>query len=1003
MAWASKYNDDEVIECGLQLVDLYNRKQNSADQILSYVQNSDFISALKLVKSIEKDERKFIMYMLCIMEITPLNAKVSENSKTIIENLLIEMVKNLPTDFSWDGHFSSYIVFKIAYHMYILRIDFEPILKMSEYWHSDLNWIESNGPYSKEEIIVLQNIIKHIEDEEVKKRIFNLFLLELAKQNEISIIKSLIKSLNFNNNENLMSAIAETLAKNNNIKKSIVFALKIKDYSELNDCLLNITKILLKKDKISAVFELYPHFSMHYYRVSYFCELSNYFFEKRNNTYNEYIKHAEEVVSLIENNSWLLMAKRKIALAYISQRKYKKAQELINETFVLDNANDKLKDFGLISIIEKLAKVKKYNLALKIVREITNNNLRGKEFIKILLLKRKTKEELFLLSKWENFYEFDEDKIDLIKYLLEYKKKKFLFQLCRELNHIGDVAITFMEKGEIDHAFKLMKSFSKKIWNNPKKQIIQLLLEEKKFDDIFYVLGLIRNQSSSSEWLEFFNWIFENIELNNYEKIINGYGFDQFIKESKNEEIKKIYLNILKYRIKTTSQDIVLKEISFSSYREGNIDLLFLIIKEVKDLEEQIKIIELILKYELESRSKNLNKCLETLIKLIEVNRIGYNRIGYINLLIAKIHLETNEKSKFDQLIDSIPIKEITIENELAYPKLDLLVNISSLYLSKYGKIEFKRYLEFIITEIKKLKSISNEKKCFWLNDLAKASIISKDFEIANNLINEALTLLSAPYDIEEDSCYTELASILVKLDRSNEAIEVIEKLDGNIFGLPTIFYFFLIIEDIISIGNNKFLDYIQSKIKNNEELTEFYIYCFQGWYDNNNFNKFNLFYKNAINLVLQINDEDKQFLLLEKIVKFLEYNEEYVKLNDLFEKIPQLKIKLALARLIGFDIARDERVYKKNILKYCDLNSHIKDAIWRGVLGYKWKRYNLDSKTIFNNIKKLNMSEETLINLLEYFFYKKIFINSCIGIDVKSVERVFDIQWAIEIKNRIN
>jgi hypothetical protein len=29
------------------------------------------------------------------------------------------------------------------------------------------------------------------------------------------------------------------------------------------------------------------------------------------------------------------------------------------------------------------------------------------------------------------------------------------------------------------------------------------------------------------------------------------------------------------------------------------------------------------------------------------------------------------------------------------------------------------------LLEIKKLKSISNEKKCFWLNDLAKASIIS--------------------------------------------------------------------------------------------------------------------------------------------------------------------------------------------------------------------------------------------------------------------------------------
>ena len=79
MAWAFKYNDDEVIECGLQMVDLHHQEQNAAPQIVALVGEGDFDAALKRIEQFggndkEGLQRKFILYMLCLMELTLLES-----------------------------------------------------------------------------------------------------------------------------------------------------------------------------------------------------------------------------------------------------------------------------------------------------------------------------------------------------------------------------------------------------------------------------------------------------------------------------------------------------------------------------------------------------------------------------------------------------------------------------------------------------------------------------------------------------------------------------------------------------------------------------------------------------------------------------------------------------------------------------------------------------------------------------------------------------------------
>ncbi len=46
MSWASKYNDDEVIECGLQMVDLHHQEQNGAGDILNFIEEGAYEIAL---------------------------------------------------------------------------------------------------------------------------------------------------------------------------------------------------------------------------------------------------------------------------------------------------------------------------------------------------------------------------------------------------------------------------------------------------------------------------------------------------------------------------------------------------------------------------------------------------------------------------------------------------------------------------------------------------------------------------------------------------------------------------------------------------------------------------------------------------------------------------------------------------------------------------------------------------------------------------------------------
>ncbi|MFM7748510.1 MAG: hypothetical protein ACKO7X_11400, partial [Bacteroidota bacterium] len=119
MLWASKYDDDEVIECALNKVDLYHMEQNDAPRIVELVAQNDIETALQRIESFggndkEGLQRKFILYMLCLMELTLLDSKDKPFRRDAIEKLLSHLDDILPIDYSaskWHDFFPSYLMF----------------------------------------------------------------------------------------------------------------------------------------------------------------------------------------------------------------------------------------------------------------------------------------------------------------------------------------------------------------------------------------------------------------------------------------------------------------------------------------------------------------------------------------------------------------------------------------------------------------------------------------------------------------------------------------------------------------------------------------------------------------------------------------------------------------------------------------------------------------------------------------------------------------------------
>jgi tetratricopeptide (TPR) repeat protein len=193
MLWASKYDEDEVIECALNKVDLYHQEQNDAPRIVELVAQNDIETALQRIESFggnDKDglQRKFILYMLCLMELTLLDSKDKPFRKEAIEKLLKHLDDNLPDDpsvLNWGDFFPSYTMFKVTFSLAELELDYLVLFNRTLCW--DEQWIANYGNYSDLEFVVLSKCLAIINSDFSKSRATLAFCSELAKQGEFEM------------------------------------------------------------------------------------------------------------------------------------------------------------------------------------------------------------------------------------------------------------------------------------------------------------------------------------------------------------------------------------------------------------------------------------------------------------------------------------------------------------------------------------------------------------------------------------------------------------------------------------------------------------------------------------------------------------------------------------------------------------------------------------------------------------------------------------------------
>ena len=141
MIWASKYDDEEVIECALNKVDLHHQEQNDAPRIVELVAQNDIENALDRIDKFggqdkEGLQRKFILYMLCLMELTLLESKDKPFRREAIEKLLKHFDNNFSKteiSFDWAGFFPIKTIISIIGEFIFLDLSYESLAQTSNF------------------------------------------------------------------------------------------------------------------------------------------------------------------------------------------------------------------------------------------------------------------------------------------------------------------------------------------------------------------------------------------------------------------------------------------------------------------------------------------------------------------------------------------------------------------------------------------------------------------------------------------------------------------------------------------------------------------------------------------------------------------------------------------------------------------------------------------------------------------------------------------------------
>jgi hypothetical protein len=255
--WTAKFQPEETVMGYLDLVELQYKEKNDAENIVALVANNEMELALKRIDSFagndkEGLQRKFTLYMLCLMELTLLGSKDKPFRKSAIEKLLKHLDDNIPANqfdlINWNDFFPSYLMFKMASEWAELGVDYLVVYKRTDNWESE--WIGQKGPYSDLEFEVLLECVRCINNKREKTNVQKSISIELAMQGKIKDSLDCVMNINEDHDlNNFLIDISIRLAKIGKIEEAFRFVDCINEENDINRALESISSELSKQGK----------------------------------------------------------------------------------------------------------------------------------------------------------------------------------------------------------------------------------------------------------------------------------------------------------------------------------------------------------------------------------------------------------------------------------------------------------------------------------------------------------------------------------------------------------------------------------------------------------------------------------------------------------------------------------------------------------------------------------------------------------------------------------
>ena len=448
MTWASKFNDEEVIECGLQMVDLHHQEQNDAPQILALVANGDIDTALKRIDAFGGNDKeglqhKFIVIVLCLLELSESNnfKKLSIQKYNLlfdffkqlfinkkIEDFILDIFpkskyKALKKLYNINDRKYSHILneFKLNFNNDdLIFFEITNVFTTGEQENNDLKLIQSSALHCKNgNLLEGFKLSKKVKNDMLKISLMLDIAIEYFKINDLKKVNEIIiKSLNISNTiieqvekSYCLSDIVNVIAKLNSKSGHLKF--------NLFDIIESIGDKEIKKLTINNCIQI--HFaSNNYFELK---KILSYHLKCSNNNHFELENFTEIILSLKQNDAMFFINNFNDSFdKSIAMRKL--AIKLLNDNF----ENEAINIVNSISYDHEKVTV----LSAILINYLKNN--------KIDLFKQTFAEAIIIANNIDDDYlqekAFYELFIELSK-LYSYKKiKKLIFEIPSDYSKI---------------------------------------------------------------------------------------------------------------------------------------------------------------------------------------------------------------------------------------------------------------------------------------------------------------------------------------------------------------------------------------------------------------------------------------------------------------------------------------------------------------------------------------------------------------------------------------